>query len=198
MGIIPPKLAYGDEGYPRQCRAEKCQIPPSRPLEITLELVSAGDGFLTGPQGIEYRDFTVGKGDEVATGDLIETNFILGLAGGTQRNVLFEPPRFANSQIYAPTKTVDVQRAYTFTIGKNVFFQGWDLAVLGGETMPPMRVGGTRKVIIPSQLAYGKTGKACRGGKVLRKCDILPDTDLELVIDVVSIDVKASKKAAKT
>ena len=36
--------------------------------------------------------------------------------------------------------------------------KGWDEGILGGEGISPMKEGGKRKLIIPSELAYGSRG----------------------------------------
>lgn len=53
--------------------------------------------------------------------------------------------------------------------------------------MPPMRVGGTRRVRLPSALAYGAQGAGCRGTDDARTCIVPPDAELDFVITLVRV-----------
>ncbi len=61
--------------------------------------------------------------------------------------------------------------------------QGWDLGILGGEGMPAMRIGGTRTLRIPANLAYGTRGAGCRG----TTCIIPPNASLDFVVELKAI-----------
>jgi FKBP-type peptidyl-prolyl cis-trans isomerase FkpA len=63
---------------------------------------------------------------------------------------------------------------FSFTLGKNQVIAGWDQGVTG------MKVGGQRRLVIPSYLAYGDSGA---GG-------VIPP-GATLVFDVELMDVKA-------
>lgn len=54
--------------------------------------------------------------------------------------------------------------------------------------MPPMRIGGTRKLRLPPALAYGSRGAGCRGGS----CIIPPNASLDFTVTLKNI--KGSKK----
>jgi hypothetical protein len=36
--------------------------------------------------------------------------------------------------------------------------RGWDEGILGGEGIPPMKVGGKRLLVVPAKLGYGDRG----------------------------------------
>ena len=57
------------------------------------------------------------------------------------------------------------------------FLSGWDLGILGGleGEIPPMNVGGQRRLLIPSGLAYGAEGAG----------PIPPNQDLEFQLEVL-------------
>lgn len=68
--------------------------------------------------------------------------------------------------------SLDRNQPFSFTIGAGQVIKGFDLGVLG------MKVGGKRKVRIPSDLAYGKRGA---GGV------IPPNTDLVFELELLSV-----------
>jgi len=75
------------------------------------------------------------------------------------------------------------RRFFVFGVGTGEVIKGWDVSILGAEDLPPMKVGGVRRVRIPSALAYGAGGAGCSGGT----CAIPPDADLDFEIELVSI-----------
>ena len=58
-----------------------------------------------------------------------------------------------------------------------MLLQGWDLGILGGleGEIPPMNVGGKRRLYIPAGLAYGAEGAG----------PIPPNQDLEFQVEVL-------------
>jgi peptidylprolyl isomerase len=62
---------------------------------------------------------------------------------------------------------------FRFTLGKGMVIPGWDQGVQG------MRVGGRRKLTIPSAMAYGARG----AGGVIK-----PHEPLVFVVDLLSVD----------
>src|SRR5204863_278740 len=87
---------------------------------------------------VQKTDIVIGKGKDVAEpGDTVWVLYKGTLKDGT----VFDSN-------YDPTKD-----PLTFTIGMRQMIAGWDLGV------PGMRVGGKRKLHIPSELAYGAAGK---------------------------------------
>merc|ERR1712187_614616 len=103
-------------------------------------------GFLDGPKGVKYRDIYVGNGAVPESGKFIKVNYQLRLTN-----------EFAGV-------VVDQGKQYEFPVGvkdARVIEDYWNLAVLGDGSMPPMRVGGAREVVIPSELGYGSSGAGC-------------------------------------
>jgi len=76
-----------------------------------------------------------GTGQEAQNGDLLSVNYAGILTDGTE---------FDSSY----SRGVPFQ----FVLGSGQVIRGWDLGVLG------MKVGGKRKLTIPSELAYGDRG----------------------------------------
>lgn len=62
-----------------------------------------------------------------------------------------------------------------FKVGAGQVIKGWDMGILGGEGIPPMKEGGLRRLIIPSELGYGKRGAA---GAIPPDADLLFDVEL--------------------
>ncbi|HTQ09858.1 MAG TPA: FKBP-type peptidyl-prolyl cis-trans isomerase [Fimbriimonadaceae bacterium] len=85
---------------------------------------------------VTYTDPVVGKGEPVASGDTVWVQYKGTLKNGT----VFDE----NSGDADP---------FTFTLGQGPVIKGWDQGLLG------MRVGGERKLHVPSSLGYGPNGQ---------------------------------------
>lgn len=83
------------------------------------------------PAGLYYREMEVGTGTVATTGREVAVTYIAYLPDGT------EVDRTASTPL-------------TFELGKGTVIRGWDLGVRG------MRVGGTRQLVVPARLAYGR------------------------------------------
>jgi FKBP-type peptidyl-prolyl cis-trans isomerase len=78
------------------------------------------------------EDIKIGEGEEVRGGDYIIIHYLGTLEDGTKFDSSYDRGQ--------PFKT---------RIGVGDVIEGWDMGVVG------MKVGGKRKLVIPSQLAYG-------------------------------------------
>lgn len=83
--------------------------------------------------GLYFQDLSVGTGAEAMAGQKVTMRYTGWLADGTQ---------FDSNQA----------EGFQFTLGAGEVITGWDQGV------PGMKVGGVRKLIIPSELAYGASG----------------------------------------
>lgn len=79
------------------------------------------------------EDEVVGTGDEAKAGDTVTVHYVGTLTNGT----VFDASRNHGD------------KGFSFTLGAGQVIKGWDLGVAG------MKVGGKRKLTIPSDLAYG-------------------------------------------
>lgn len=117
--------------------------PPDAPEETTGANSSEGDGksFQTGngvPAGtgkLEKKDLKVGTGAEAKPGQMVTVHYRGTLTNGTKFDASY-----------------DRGEPFTFTLGQGQVIKGWDQGVAG------MKVGGRRKLIIPSDLGYGPGG----------------------------------------
>ena len=81
------------------------------------------------------EELQLGTGTEAATGKTVDVHYTGWLTDGT---------KFDSS--------VDRGRPFSFRLGAGQVIKGWDQGVAG------MKVGGKRRLTIPSQLAYGDRG----------------------------------------
>jgi len=81
------------------------------------------------------EDLVVGTGTAAASGQKVTVHYTGWLTNGT---------KFDSSK--------DRGDPFVFSLGKGQVIQGWDQGVQG------MKVGGVRKLIIPSALGYGARG----------------------------------------
>jgi FKBP-type peptidyl-prolyl cis-trans isomerase len=84
---------------------------------------------------LKSEDLMVGSGDEAKTGKTVSVHYTGTLTDGS---------KFDSS--------LDRGKPFEFQLGAGRVIKGWDQGVVG------MKVGGKRKLTIPSDLAYGARG----------------------------------------
>jgi FKBP-type peptidyl-prolyl cis-trans isomerase FkpA len=104
------------------------QVTYAPALGVDLEAMNRGES------GLYTQDLVPGTGIEASRGRLLEVHYSGWLPNGTL---------FDSSVGRAP---------FSFTLGQGRVIQGWDEGLVG------MKVGGKRRLILPSDLAYGDTG----------------------------------------
>jgi FKBP-type peptidyl-prolyl cis-trans isomerase FkpA len=90
---------------------------------------------LPGPTKLEIVDEKVGTGAEAKTGNTVKVHYTGTLMSGK---------KFDSSR--------DHGEPFEFKLGEGAVIKGWDQGVVG------MKVGGKRKLTIPSDLGYGDNG----------------------------------------
>ncbi len=115
----------------------------------------AGTKVTVLPDGLRYVDLIVGKGPKPTRGQTVTVSYV----GRLQDGKVFD----ASSQ-HGGT--------FSFPVGTGRVIRGWD------EGVATMRVGGTRKLIVPPQLAYGAQGA---GGV------IPPNATLSFVVELLRL-----------
>ncbi len=94
--------------------------------------------YVRSPGGVEYAELRIGAGVAPRVGQRATIDYMMTRRGG--------------AKIFS---TVDARRPFTFTIGDGSVIEGLEMAVLGGEGMPPLLPGGVRRVIVPQARGYG-------------------------------------------
>ncbi len=125
--------------------------PPSTSVEPYVL-----DGAQTTASGLQFLELKAGEGRVPETGDLVTMNFIGTLPDGTE---------FANSSASGAPVTV--------VFGRNQLLPGWE------EGLGLMKAGGTAKMVLPSELAFGEQGYR----------EIPPNSQVILEIELLTIEV---------
>jgi FKBP-type peptidyl-prolyl cis-trans isomerase FkpA len=110
-----------------------------------------------GPTKLEVEELTVGTGRVANAGDTVHVQYTGTLTNGK---------KFDSSYDHGGDP-------FKFTISKGEVIKGWDEGVVG------MKVGGKRRLRIPSDLGYGEKGSPP---------DIPPGAGLVFEVELVSID----------
>ncbi len=108
------------------------------------------------PTKLVTKEIIVGTGPEAKAGDSVTVNYV---------GVLYKGGKEFDSSWKR-------NEPFTFTLGKGQVIPGWDQGVAG------MKVGGRRELIIPAELAYGKTGSPPT---------IPPNSPLVFVVDLLGV-----------
>ncbi len=107
---------------------------------------------VTTPSGLKYVDQAVGTGDVAVVGKNVNVHYTGWLENGK---------KFDSS--------VDRGQPFSFPLGAGRVIKGWDEGVQG------MKVGGKRKLTIPSDLGYGSRGA---GGVIPPNATLIFDVEL--------------------
>lgn len=165
--VIPPDLAFGDQG--------SGSIPPGTQIVIEMELLAvkpapspttvAATDFTKTESGLQYYDIKVGEGNEAAKNFTVSTNYILWVKSESGHKYI------AESEEGNPVK---------FIVGRgDTVFPGWDEGVTG------MKVGGKRLLIVPAELGLGEQSN-----------DLIPANSV-LVLEIELTDAKEPRLAMK-
>ncbi len=104
---------------------------PAIPPTVTGTVITTNDK-------LQYIDVTVGTGPTAKSGDTVDVQY----TGWLQSDDV----KFDSSYDHSPPSP------FEFTLGQGQVIPGWDEGVAG------MKVGGKRRLIIPSALGYGAQG----------------------------------------
>ena len=113
------------------------------------------ENTVTTPSGLQYIDLAGGEGATAEAGNNVSVHYTGWLTDGT---------KFDSS--------LDRNQPFAFNLGAGQVIAGWDEGVCG------MKVGGKRKLTIPSDLGYGAAGA---GGV------IPPDATLVFEVELLEV-----------
>jgi peptidylprolyl isomerase len=94
------------------------------------------------PSKLQYEEIIVGTGARPLFNQTVRVRYTGRLTDGTKVE--------SNEDSFS--------QPIEFKLGIGKVIKGWEIGIGGGQGIPPMRVGGRRKLTIPPELAYGKTG----------------------------------------
>ncbi|NKB71600.1 MAG: FKBP-type peptidyl-prolyl cis-trans isomerase [Candidatus Latescibacteria bacterium] len=130
-----------------------CATPPPS-LPAYLEASVDAEGYTVTSSGLRYLDLAEGTGLTPQEGQNVLVHYTGWLTTGRQ---------FDSSH--------DRGQPFSFNLGKGQVIRGWE------EGVATMKLGGKRKLIIPSQLGYGTRGAG----------DIPPDAVLIFEIELLAV-----------
>jgi len=144
-GAIIPREAP-DKDNPAEAQGEAVAFAPKpagdasrkAPAYTPAEPTAKGETKTT-KNGVKYETLKAGTGEELKPGMVAKLNYEGKLENGTVFDSTGQKPR-------------------PMTIGTGQLIKGWE------EGLPGMRVGETRKLIIPPAMGYGANGAG--GGKI--------------------------------
>lgn len=112
--------------------------------------------MITTPSGLQFEDTTVGSGAEAVAGKQVSVHYTGWLYNDGKAGKKFDSSK-------------DRGQPFSFALGRGQVIQGWDEGVQG------MKVGGTRRLVIPADLGYGARGA---GGAIPPNATLLFEVEL--------------------
>lgn len=138
-------------------------------LLVYLAGCSKNPNVFSKSNGLKYTEDTVGTGRQAELGDLVTIRFSVWIIKDTTKNLFIDWSKDTTKTKELIGSTSQRGKPYKFLLKEGTFIKGSTEGIAG------MKVGGTRTIIIPSQIAYGKQGIG----------PIPPNTNLKAVITLV-------------
>jgi hypothetical protein len=99
--------------------------------------------FQTSSLGIQWADAKVGSGKPLQPGATATIDYVMSTTGARY-----------GTKIYS---TTEKDAPYRWKLGDGTTIAGIEKAILGdGDSLPPMKPGGIRRLVIPQSLGYSK------------------------------------------
>lgn len=151
-------IFFGNFGAPKKLDEEVGGIQTKKEeVQIEFEEIEQLEEMMT-VEELQIEDILIGEGKEATTGAKITVHYTGTLTNGT---------KFDSS--------LDRDEPFTFVFGVGQVIPGWDEGLVG------MKVGGKRKLTIPSEMAYGEAGAG----------DVIPP-NATLIFEVELLEVELS------
>ncbi len=112
--------------------------------------------MITQPSGLQYEDTIPGTGAEATAGQRVSVHYTGWLFNDGKQGSKFDSSK-------------DRGQPFQFGLGAGQVIKGWDEGVQG------MKVGGTRRLVIPAALGYGARGA---GGVIPPNATLLFEVEL--------------------
>ncbi len=128
------------------------QATPLTSVFAVAKKLAGGKKVTTTPSGLQYIDIEEGTGASPTVGQIVRVHYTGTLEDGR---------KFDSS--------VDRNEPFEFPIGTGRVIKGWDEGVI------TMKIGGKRKLVIPSDLGYGARGA---GGVIPPNATLIFDVEL--------------------
>jgi FKBP-type peptidyl-prolyl cis-trans isomerase FkpA len=112
--------------------------------------------MITTDSGLQYEDTVAGEGDLAAAGQRVTVHYTGWLYDEGTQGAKFDSSK-------------DRRSPFKFELGAGMVIAGWDEGVQG------MKVGGTRRLVIPPELGYGARGA---GGVIPPNATLLFEVEL--------------------
>ncbi|MBL0125535.1 MAG: FKBP-type peptidyl-prolyl cis-trans isomerase [Betaproteobacteria bacterium] len=109
----------------------------------------------TTPSGLQYEDTVPGEGAEAIKGNHVSVHYTGWLYTNGEAGAKFDSSK-------------DRGQPFQFPLGGGQVIRGWDEGVAG------MKIGGTRRLVIPPELGYGARGA---GGVIPPNATLLFEVD---------------------
>ncbi len=155
-------IFFGNFGAPKELDKEVEGIKTGQEeLQVGLEETGEIEDMMT-VEKLQIEDIIIGEGKEATTGAKVTVNYTGTLTDGTKFDSSF-----------------DRDEPFTFTFGVGQVIPGWD------EGLVEMKVGGKRKLTIPSDMAYGEAG----AGDV-----IPPNATLIFEIELLEVELPGTEQ----
>ena len=131
FGSTPLRISLAAASAPIVSPLAASAKPP--PLESTLQ-------YITSDSGLKWAELREGAGASPRPGSVVTIDYMMTRRGG--------------AKIYS---TKQSGLPFSWKLGDGSVIEGLEIALLGsGGGMPPLKVGGARRVIVPQALGYGR------------------------------------------